>query len=79
MPHAVTAAPDPATGFQNNPVSWYWNMLADFGMILSMAMVTLPLYSLVSNTVQRNEAGVRAAERAERRAARAAAAKARGG
>jgi hypothetical protein len=57
-------------GFQKNPVSWYFFLVADAGMILSVALVTLPLYSLLAHaavvdaSVMRREARVAAAKAA---------------
>ncbi|KIY94682.1 hypothetical protein MNEG_13280 [Monoraphidium neglectum] len=38
------------TGFQKNPVSWWVILLCDVVMILSVSLVTLPLYALVAHT-----------------------------
>lgn len=51
-------------GFQNNPVPWWVIIVADVGMMLSMALVTLPLYSLVAHTYTPNAAVLRAKARA---------------
>jgi hypothetical protein len=37
-------------GFQKNPVSWWVILLCDVAMILSVSLVTLPLYALVAHT-----------------------------
>eukprot|EP00878_Enallax_costatus_P041931 GHUV01048859.1.p1 GENE.GHUV01048859.1~~GHUV01048859.1.p1 ORF type:complete len:610 (+),score=193.30 GHUV01048859.1:830-2659(+) len=40
------------TGFQRNPVPWYAVMIIDLGLLLSLALVTLPIYTLLMHTMR---------------------------
>lgn len=70
----ATPTPSPHPGFQHGvPVSWWIILIADVGMILCVALVTLPLYSLLAHTAQLSASVVRLERRALAAAARAAA------
>ncbi|KAI8463937.1 MAG: hypothetical protein J3K34DRAFT_462197 [Monoraphidium minutum] len=47
------------TGFQSHPVNWWWVLLFDGGMICSLSLVTLPLYSLLEHTERLDRAAYR--------------------
>ncbi|KAF6252972.1 hypothetical protein COO60DRAFT_478769 [Scenedesmus sp. NREL 46B-D3] len=40
------------TGFQKNPVPWYGIMVIDICLLLSLALFTLPLYTITSHTLR---------------------------
>ncbi|WIA19680.1 hypothetical protein OEZ85_005608 [Tetradesmus obliquus] len=40
------------TGFQKNPVPWWGIMLVDLCLLLSLALFTLPLYTITSHTLR---------------------------
>jgi heme exporter protein D len=39
-------------GFQKNPVPWYGIMIIDICLLLSLALFTLPLYTITSHTLR---------------------------
>jgi heme exporter protein D len=39
-------------GFQKNHVSWYGIMIIDICLLLSLALFTLPLYTITSHTLR---------------------------
>jgi ABC-type tungstate transport system substrate-binding protein len=41
-----------AAGFQKNPVPWYGIMIIDICLLLSLALFTLPLYTITSHTLR---------------------------
>ena len=43
-------------GFQRNPVPWYAVMLLDLAMLLSLALVTLPLYTVTTHSLRADRA-----------------------